>query len=184
MNVNFIRSDGIYAKIMKAPLDKKDDIYRYELMMPFEKKLNTVKQTLSRRKAEAQLAEQRKDDLVMYLAHDIRTPLTSVIGYLNLLEEEPDMSVKQRAEYVQITLDKAYRLEKMIEEFFEITRYNLQQIELSKDSIDLYYMLVQLSDELSPVLAARGNSVVLKADENLTVYADAEINWCGYLATL
>ena len=38
MNVNFIRSDGIYAKIMKAPLDKKDDIYRYELMMPFEKK--------------------------------------------------------------------------------------------------------------------------------------------------
>lgn len=38
MNVNFIRSDGIYAKIMKAPLDKKEDIYRYELMMPFEKK--------------------------------------------------------------------------------------------------------------------------------------------------
>lgn len=39
MNVNAIRSDGIYAKIMKAPFDKKDDIYRYEMMMPFEKKL-------------------------------------------------------------------------------------------------------------------------------------------------
>lgn len=39
MNVNPIRSDGIYAKIMKAPFDKKDDIYRYEMMMPFEKKL-------------------------------------------------------------------------------------------------------------------------------------------------
>ncbi len=39
MNVNVIRSDGIYAKIMKAPFDKKDDIYRYEMMMPFEKKL-------------------------------------------------------------------------------------------------------------------------------------------------
>lgn len=143
-------------------------------MMPFERKLNTVKQTLARRKAEARLAERRKDDLVMYLAHDIRTPLTSVIGYLNLLEEEPDMSVKQRADYVHITLAKAYRLEKMIDEFFEITRYNLQQIELSKDSIDLYYMLIQLSDELSPVLSAHGNSVVLKADENLTIYADAD----------
>lgn len=143
-------------------------------MKPFERKLNTVKQTLARRKAEAWLAERRKDDLVMYLAHDIRTPLTSVIGYLNLLEEEPDMSVKQRADYVHITLAKAYRLEKMIDEFFEITRYNLQQIELSKDSIDLYYMLVQLSDELSPVLSAHGNSVVLKADENLTIYADAD----------
>ena len=39
MDVKFVRSDGIYAKIMKAPFDKKDDIYRYEIMMPFEKKL-------------------------------------------------------------------------------------------------------------------------------------------------
>ena len=60
-------------------------------MLPFERKLNSVKQTLAERKMETALAEQRKDELVMYLAHDIRTPLTSVIGYLNLLEEDPNM---------------------------------------------------------------------------------------------
>lgn len=149
-------------------------IYLSAEMLPFERKLNTVKQTLERQKQETALAEQRKDELVMYLAHDIRTPLTSVIGYLNLLEEEPDMPAAQRAKNVHITLDKAYRLEEMINEFFEITRYNSKQINLSKEPIDLYYMLVQLSDELSPVFALHGNSVALDLDENLTVYADPD----------
>jgi two-component system sensor histidine kinase VanS len=62
----------------------------------------------------------------------------------------------------------------MINEFFEITRYNSGQIRLSKEPVDLYYLLVQLSDELSPVFALRGNSVVLDADEDLTVCADPD----------
>lgn len=143
-------------------------------MLPFESKLNTVKQTLEKQKQETALAEQRKDELVMYLAHDIRTPLTSVIGYLNLLEEEPDMPVRLRAKNTHIALDKAYRLEEMVNEFFEITRYNSQQIQLSKEPIDLYYMLVQLSDELSPILASNGNSVVLDAEETIMVSADPD----------
>lgn len=154
-----------------------DDTEKMQLskeMLPFERKLNVVKQTLKQQKAEAAYAEQRKDELVMYLAHDIRTPLTSVIGYLNLLEEKPEMSIEQRAEYVHIALDKANHLEKMINELFEITRYNSGQITLSKVSIDLHYMFVQLSDELSPIFSLRGNSVVLDIDENITIYADAD----------
>ena len=143
-------------------------------MLPFERKLNSVKQTLAERKMETALAEQRKDELVMYLAHDIRTPLTSVIGYLNLLEEDPNMPPEQRAVRVHIVLEKAYRLETMVNEFFEITKYKSQKITLSKETIDLYYMLVQLSDELSPVLAPRGNTVTLHLDENLTIEADPE----------
>ena len=154
--------------------DDENQIQLSPEMLPFERKLNTVKRTLAERKAETALAEQRKDELVMYLAHDIRTPLTSVIGYLNLLEEEPDMPADQRAKRVHIALEKAYRLETMINEFFEITRYNSQQITLSKETIDLYYMLVQLSDELSPVFAPRGNTVALHLAENLTVEADPE----------
>ena len=141
-------------------------------MAATERKLRAVKSELKQRTLEAQLAEQRKNDLVMYLAHDIRTPLTSVVGYLNLLSEVSDMPDAQREKYVNIALEKAYLLEKMIDEFFEITRYNLQHIRISKEPIDLYYMLVQLSDELSPVLSANGNTTVLKADENLTVEGD------------
>ncbi len=140
----------------------------------FETKLNEVKHKLKKREAEARDAEQRKNELVVYLAHDIRTPLTSVIGYLNLLEEASDMPIELRTKYIKIALDKANRLEKMINEFFEITRYNSQQIALAKENIDLYYMLLQLCDELSPVLAANGNTVALKVNEDLTVYGDPD----------
>lgn len=142
-------------------------------MSAVEKKLNTVRQTLTRRALEAQLAEQRKNDLVMYLAHDIRTPLTSVIGYLSLLDEVPDMPPEQRAKYVHITLDKALRLEKLVNEFFEITRYNLQQIKLQKEEIDLSYMLVQLADEFYPIFAEKGNTIALHANENLSIEGDS-----------
>lgn len=143
-------------------------------MLSLERKLNNVRLALKQRSMEAALAEQRKNDLVMYLAHDIRTPLTSVIGHLALMEEIPDMPEDKRQNYVHITLEKAYRLEKMINEFFEITKYNLQQIILEEESIDLYYMLVQLTDELSPLLSANRNTIVLNVDENLSIYGDPD----------
>ncbi|MDR0718181.1 MAG: vancomycin resistance histidine kinase VanS [Treponema sp.] len=139
-----------------------------------EQRLNTLKQTLEKREQDAKLADQRKNDVVMYLAHDIKTPLTSVIGYLSLLDEAPDMPVEQKAKYVHITLDKAYRLEQLIDEFFEITRYNLQTVTLMKKNIDLYYMLVQIADEFYPLLAAGGKRAVIHASEDLGVYADPD----------
>ena len=138
------------------------------------KKIKQIKQALREREMAAQQAEQRKNDLVIYLAHDIRTPLTSVIGYLSLLDEASDMPPEQQAKYTHIALEKAYRLEKLVNEFFEITRYNFQQIEPQKETIDLYYMLVQLKDEFYPILSARGNTAILCADENLTVRGDPE----------
>ncbi len=155
-------------------LEGSDDIKLSSELSATERKINSIKHTLAQQEQASREAEQRKNDLVMYLAHDIRTPLTSVIGYLNLLEEAPDMPVEQRAEYVHITLDKAYRLEKMVNEFFEITRYNVQEIILHKEVIDLYYMLLQLTDELTPIFSNHGNTIQINADENLTVYGDPE----------
>lgn len=116
----------------------------------------------------------RKNDLIAYLAHDLKTPLTSVIGYLSLLAEEPDMPVNQKAKYTDIALNKALRLEKLINEFFEITRYNIQQIDLEKESIDLHYMLVQMTDEFYPLLHAHQNTTHLDIDENTVIYGDSE----------
>ena len=140
-----------------------------------EQKLGDLKEAMEKRLLDAQLAEQRKNDLVMYLAHDIRTPLTSVIGYLNLLDEAQNMPQQQRQKYTRIALDKAYRLEKMIDEFFEITKYSLQQIQLNPEPIDLYYMLVQLTDELLPALEKNANRTAIQMpSENLTLCGDRE----------
>ena len=154
--------------------DNESKICLSQEMLPFECKLNTVKHNLRQQKEATALAERRKDELVMYLAHDIRTPLTSVIGYLSLLEEEPYMAASDRAKNVHIALEKAYRLDKMVNEFFEITRYHSRQIKLSKQTIDLYYMLVQLRDELLPTFTVQNHSIELDFDENTTIYADPE----------
>ena len=115
----------------------------------------------------------RKNELVAYLAHDLKTPLTSVIGYLSLLKEAPDMPVEQRAKYTGIALEKALRLESLINEFFDITRYNLQEIVLKEETFDLGFLLMQMADEFYPVLEQHGKSISIHADEDLPVTADS-----------
>lgn len=139
-----------------------------------EKQLNTIRQTLEKRAFDAKEAEQRKNDLVVYLAHDIKTPLTSVIGYLSLMEEAYDMPEEQRKKYMSITLDKACRLEQLINEFFDITRFNLQTILLDKEEINLPYMLLQMADEFYPMLTPQGKQVSVSADEDLKINADPD----------
>ena len=97
-------------------------------------KLNQTKMKIQFNERAAKEAEQRKNDLVIYLAHDLKTPLTSVIGYLTLLKDEKEISTQLREHYLTVTLDKALRLEELINEFFEITRFNLTQqaLELSR----------------------------------------------------
>lgn len=155
-------------------MEKGDEIKLSLEMLAMENKLKTINHTLEERKQEAKLAEQRKNDVVMYLAHDIKTPLTSVIGYLSLLDEATDMPLEQKSKYVKITLEKAYRLEKLIDEFFEITRYNFQADTLSKESIDLYYMMVQMADEFYPLLSTKGKQVILDIPEDMIIYGDAD----------
>ncbi|MFR1975360.1 MAG: sensor histidine kinase, partial [Oscillospiraceae bacterium] len=87
--------------------------------------LNLAREQALRDARAAREAEQRKNDLIVYLAHDLKTPLTSVIGYLTLLRDEPQISPEIRARYTGIALEKAERLEDLINEFFDITRFNL-----------------------------------------------------------
>lgn len=136
--------------------------------------MSAIKSGFNRQEQLLREEASRKNDLITYLAHDLKTPLTSVIGYLSLLEEAPDMPAQQRAKYVHITLDKALRLERLINEFFEITRYNLQQIVLEQESVDISFLLVQLVDEFYPILAAHGNTVRLQNGEGLCLRGDGE----------
>lgn len=143
-------------------------------MRSMENKLNSVRETLEQQFDEIQQAEQKKDELVMYLAHDIRTPLTSVIGYLKLMEEMPGLSEEQRVKFLQITMEKAERLEVLINEFFDITRYGKQTIEISKDKIDLYYMLAQMVEEVFPALEEQGKHIKLHVPEDCGVHGDPD----------
>ena len=122
----------------------------------------------------AAIAESKKNDLVMYLAHDLKTPLTSVIGYLTLLEECPELTTNQKAKYVDIALDKAYRLEQLINEFFEITRFDINSVTLEKNRIDLNMMIAQITDEFYPMLSEKNLTVDIDIIEHIVMYADSD----------
>ncbi len=122
-------------------------------MKHVEDQLNLARQQALRDARAARDAEQRKNDLVVYLAHDLKTPLTSVIGYLTLLQDEPQLSPELRARYTGIALEKAERLEDLVNEFFDITRFNLTRLELEVQPTDLTRMLEQVCSEFGPQLA-------------------------------
>ncbi len=122
----------------------------------------------------AKQEERRKNELIAYLAHDIKTPLSSVIGYLNLLDDTSDMPMEQREKYIKIALKKANRVEQLMNEFFEITRFNSSSITLSKENISLNFMLQQMADEFFPILSKGGRSINLQIESEITIYADPD----------
>nr|WP_184313269.1 vancomycin resistance histidine kinase VanS [Anaerosolibacter carboniphilus] len=166
--------DEVIAGMDRLAEESDDEITLSPELDFMENKLNQIKNNLEKQKKAALDAEQRKNDLVVYLAHDIKTPLTSVIGYLSLLDEAPDMPPEQKAKYVGITLEKAYRLEQLINEFFEITRFNLQTIVLNKEKINLLFMLQQMADEFYPMLSPEGKQMSVNVPDGLTLWGDAD----------
>jgi len=122
----------------------------------------------------AKETEDRKNNLVMYLAHDLKTPLTSIIGYISLLAEADQMPIEQRAKYTKITLDKAYRLEELINEFFEIASYNAKSTLLENNKINLIIMLEQLIDEFYPIFMEKGITCELIASQEIKIIADSD----------
>ena len=122
------------------------------LVYDYRKMYELVEQEVEQAQLRADEAEQRKNDLVVYLAHDLKTPLTSVMGYLDLLQDAPDLPEETRQHYIQVVARKTERLEDLINEFFEITRYNLTHITLEKSEINLTRMLDQMIFEFQPVL--------------------------------
>lgn len=136
--------------------------------------LNLAREQALRDARAAREAEQRKNDLIVYLAHDLKTPLTSVIGYLTLLRDEPQISSEIRARYTGIALEKAERLEDLINEFFDITRFSLTHLELEKQPTDLTRMLEQVASEFAPQFAEKDLRCELELPPRLAYDCDPD----------
>lgn len=143
-------------------------------MVEVEKKLNRFKTEAIKNERLARENEQKKDELIVYLAHDIKTPLTAMIGYLSLLSEIKDMPQEQRNRYIDIALDKSYRLEYLINELFDVARFNSEKIVLEKEEINLNLMLEQIADDFYPTLKEMNKKINFTSDEKTILYADPD----------
>ena len=143
-------------------------------LAPLERDLRSLQSSLADGRAQAREAEQRRQDLVAFLAHDLRTPLTSVLGYLNLLRDDPGLTEEQRAKYTAIALDKANRLGELIGEFFDITKMDFAALGERRETIQLSLLLEQLSDEFYPAFAEKDLTCRCDIAQRLTVRGDAD----------
>ena len=170
-----IADAAIARHMVDRLIDHPDEVSNLDgTYLEVEGALNRVRDR-EREQADALRDEaRRKDDLVTYLAHDLKTPLASVVGYLSLLEEAPDLPAEQRARFTGIALDKAHRLDALIEEFFDITRFDFHDIVLTRGYVDLALMLAQVADEFYPILSEQGKRAQIEVPEHLTVLIDGD----------
>ena len=140
----------------------------------FTEKLNDIKNDYITNKHNAKEAEQKKNDLIMYMAHDLKTPLTSIIGYLTLLNDEKNISKELQEKYIKIALDKSLRVEELINQFFDITRYNLHSMPINKTELNITYLLKQLIDECYPMLEKNNLKCILNAPDKVNYLGDGD----------
>lgn len=155
--------------------DENKDIKLSEDLSILENSLNDIRKNFTRAKNSEREAINKKNDLIMYMAHDLKTPLTSVIGYLSLLNDEKDINSNTKEKYIKIALDKAFRLEDLTNQFFEITKYDLSEMPLVKKDLDLSFLTDQLIDECYPMLQEKNLKIIAKKKDGIHFYGDGDM---------
>lgn len=152
------------TKLMGRIIEAVDAVYKGgdelvelpDTLKEIEVQLNYIMTNIKTSRYEAKRAEQQKSDMIMYMAHDLKTPLTSVIGYLSILQEESQISDDLKKKYFSIVIEKAYRLEDLVNEFFEVTRFNFSHMPLELSKVNLSRMIEQIVYEFHPIFMEKG----------------------------
>ncbi len=139
-----------------------------------DRELKAVRDELEIQREAARQEQKRKKDLVAFLAHDLKTPLTSVVGYLTLLSDKPGLYPAERERYTAVALEKARRLESLLEEFFDISRMELHQDSDKRETVQLTLLLEQITDEFYPLLENKGLKLAADIAPGLAAVGDAD----------
>lgn len=139
-----------------------------------EVQMNQVMHNARQSRQATREAEQQKNDLIVYMAHDLKTPLTSVIGYLTLLRDEAQITEDLRKKYLDIALRKSERLEELLNEFFEITRFNLSQMTLEMSEVNISRMTEQILYEFKPLFEEKGLTYRLEMEQDISLSCDVD----------
>lgn len=118
--------------------------------------------------------EERKKDLIYLLAQDIKMPLSNILMYLDFLCKEKRISPEIRKEFLLQVLYKSLDLEDMINEFFDITRFNLQYAKWNPETMYLDRMMEQVVDESYELMEEKNVQVALRYPHQLPLFADSD----------
>lgn len=138
------------------------------------KDLNEASSRLKQAIEAEKLSKSSKEALIANLAHDLRTPLTSVIGYLDLLQNNKGLTSNQLAEYTKIANTKALYLEELIEALFDISKLDLTLEKSEKTPINMQELLFQLLDEMYPMIEEANAQIENSIDSNLITFGNGK----------
>ena len=154
-----------------------DPIHLITELKPIEIRLNEIKATLKRQELEATEGEKKKNDLVLFLAHDLKTPLTSIINYVDLLKrlkitEEPAKS------YIAVLDSKSQRLKQLTDDLVEASKISSGNIVLNLEPLNLTELLNQAVGEFSDRLEEKKLQIIFDGSDVVgMIYADSRRMW-------
>lgn len=121
-------------------------------------------------------AERQKNELITNVAHDLRTPLTTIVGYLELIKDDTALSKEDVHEYSGIAYEKSIRLQEMMDDLFEFTKLDNADIKLNKSMINLSGLIMQMTDEFYPSFKdCNITPIVDLPEENIYVQGDGQL---------
>jgi Osmosensitive K+ channel histidine kinase len=121
-------------------------------------------------------AEQQKNDLITNIAHDLRTPLTTVVGYLELIKNNQALSKEDIQKYASIAYEKSKRLQSMMDDLFEYTSLNRTNVKMNIGILNISELILQMVDEFYPTFQEHDlNPQVKISDPNLFIYGDGQL---------
>lgn len=121
-------------------------------------------------------AERQKNELITNVAHDLRTPLTTIVGYLELIKDDTALSKEDVHKYSGIAYEKSIRLQEMMDDLFEFTKLDNADIKLNKSMINLSGLIMQMTDEFYPSFKdCNITPIVGLPEENIYVQGDGQL---------
>lgn len=117
--------------------------------------------------------EKLKTELISNVSHDLKTPLTSIINYVNILQRD-DISEEDKKEYIKILETKSYRLKRLIDDLFEVSKMNSGKVELDKMNIDIVQLIYQSIMEVEDLYIEKKMEFKVKAPDELMINVDPE----------
>ena len=118
---------------------------------------------------------ENEKEFLLNISHDLRTPLTSILGFLKLLKEKKYDSEEDKDRYINIIEEKSLYLKKLIDEFFEFSKLKWQDVELHKQNIKLQEILRQISEGFYPQLEEHNMTIDMNLPEN-PLYINVDVD--------
>ncbi|MDU0204847.1 HAMP domain-containing sensor histidine kinase [Paenibacillus sp. PFR10] len=152
--------------ISEGNLQHRVSIYREDELGRVALGINLMTQKLEQQIQKERDLEKSKIDLITGVSHDLRTPLTSIIGYLDLLRNNSFRDQNEYERFVENTYNKAIHLKKLIDDLFEFTRLTTSNIQLSLKLLDVHQLLDQMLFEFEPFAQENGIRIIKKIGDS------------------